>query len=180
MTEATMRNASRRRGGPALLFARKKFFVLLLLAAFAVGGGCLMSGKVISVADGDSLSVLEAGGGSKKIRLYGIDCPELQQAGGREAAAFTEETALFAKVSLTLMHSDRYGRAVAIVTLPDGRVLNEELIRNGHAWVEQRHCRAPQCASWKRLEKKARANRIGLWQAPSPVPPWKWRNLHPR
>jgi hypothetical protein len=68
---------------------------------------------------------------------------------------------------------DRYGRLVAEVTLPDGRVLNEELVRQGWAWWYRRY--APDNATLATLESEAREARRGLWADQKPMAPWEWR-----
>lgn len=153
----------------------KGIIALLLLFAFGAGSGMLLKGRVVSVGDGDSLTVFSASGGRERIRLYGIDCPELDQRGGKEARAFTHSLVFLKEVSLTVMDKDGYGRTVALVTLPDGRSLNEELLRNGHAWVYPAYCKTARCAYWRKLSGQAKANRLGLWRDARPLPPWLWR-----
>jgi len=171
--------AKRRRKGKTPAFLSKRRFLqlalLLLMLAFGLGGGLFLRGRVISVADGDTLTVLTQQGDRQRIRLYGIDCPESNQAGGEAATAFARSHALFAEVELNVMDTDRYGRTVAMVTLPDGSNLNEELVRHGHAWVYDTYCRQPICAQWRTLEKEARTNKKGLWADKNPIPPWDWR-----
>ncbi len=165
---------------PAFL---KTAVLLLLVLACAAGSGLFLRGRVISVTDGDSVTVF-TGRGTRTVRLYGIDCPEGRQAGGPEAAKATERLVLWREVNLETMDTDQYGRAVAILTLAappagsplaGGRSLNEELVAAGHAWVYRRFCRTARCEEWQRLEKEARENKQGLWQAKKPVPPWQWR-----
>jgi len=176
--------ARQRRGArkkPALFLSRrrlKQLVVFFVLLAFGVGGGLFLRGRVISVADGDTLTVFTQEGARRRIRLYGVDCPESLQAGGAEATSFTRSEALFADAEIKVMDTDKYGRSVALVILPDGRTLNEELIRNGHAWVYANYCRIPQCAKWRVLEREARINKRGLWASPNPLPPWAWRKKH--
>lgn len=175
---------SRRRSGYAilgLLIGRRRFkqiVILLLLAALGMGGGLFLRGRVVFVADGDSLEILDSDFQRLRVRLYGIDCPEGRQKGGPEAAAFTRSLTLFEEVRLTVVERDRYQRAVALVTLSDGRSLNEELLRAGHAWFYERYCDLPQCAAWRKLEKEARQARIGLWADKAPRAPWQWRRQH--
>ena len=140
----------------------------------------LPRGTVIAVADGDSLEIAAGDGSHRRARLYGVDCPESRQEGGSAATAFAESLAAQSVVETLVMDTDRYDRDVVIVTLPDGRVLNEELVRAGHAWVYRQHCKAPQCASWNRLEEQARREKRGLWGKAGPEPPWRWRGRHPR
>lgn len=156
--------------------------IKLILAALAsiatLYGGLQLPGKVLSVQDGDTITLLSGKTGLQKVRVYGIDCPESRQQGGMEATAFTQGMVFLEEVSLTVMDKDQYGREVALVTLPDGRTLNEELVREGHAWVYASYCKIPQCARWKYLEAQARREKKGLWAKKNPVPPWRWRKAN--
>lgn len=168
-----------RRASPAGSLRRKILPLvaggLILLAGLFAG-----QGRVISVVDGDTLVVLTGPGTTERVRLYGVDTPELEQRGGPEATAFAEELLLFRKVSLTVMDRDRYDRTVAIVSLKDGRIANAELVREGHAWVYRDYCREALCESWLVLERQAKKQGLGLWRDGRPVEPWKWRRAHPR
>ena len=62
-------------------------------------------------------------------------------------------------------------------SLPDGRSLNQELVRQGMAWHYRRY--APHDSTLSRRESEARAARRGLWSQPNPVPPWEWRSRGP-
>ncbi len=68
---------------------------------------------------------------------------------------------------------DRYGRTVGEVLLPDGQVLNHELLRVGFAWWYRKY--APEDDTLKQLEAEARQAKRGLWADAEPVPPWEWR-----
>ncbi len=72
------------------------------------------------------------------------------------------------------MAVDRYGRTVALVTV-ETTLVNQELVRQGLAWVYARYCKRPVCREWERLEAEAREARRGLWADPRPVPPWEFR-----
>lgn len=69
--------------------------------------------------------------------------------------------------------TERYGSTVAEVILPDGRNLNQELVRAGLAWWYQRYARGATVLA--ALEQEARDAKRGLWSDPRPVPPWEWR-----
>jgi micrococcal nuclease len=69
---------------------------------------------------------------------------------------------------------DRYKRTVAEIILPDGRNLNQELVRARLAWWYRQF--AKRDSVLPALEQEARAAKRGLWSDPSPVPPWEWRN----
>ncbi|MDL2290765.1 thermonuclease family protein [Desulfovibrio sp. OttesenSCG-928-F20] len=158
----------------------KRLVIALLLAALGLGGGFFLRGKVIAVQDGDSLVILNSSFERERVRLYGVDCPEAKQSGGEDATAFTRSLALFQEVQLKVITHDQYKRAVALVTLPDGRSLNEELVRAGQAWVYDQYCDRPQCLAWRLLEKKARVDKRGLWAEQKPIPPWRWRHSSAR
>jgi micrococcal nuclease len=128
--------------------------------------------KVIGISDGDTLTVLHERA-PVKIRLDGVDAPESGQAFGSRARQAASALAFGQLVTVRPTEYDRYGRLVAEVVLPDGRVLNQELVRQGWAWWFQRY--APDNAVLAALEGEAREARRGLWADPKPTPPWDWR-----
>jgi endonuclease YncB( thermonuclease family) len=145
----------------------------LTLLVFLPGLSWAWSGKVVGVTDGDTITVLHAGRG-ERIRLFGIDCPEKRQAFGTRAKQATSAL-VFGKVAeVEPVDQDRYGRTVALVTV-GATLVNEELVRQGLAWVYARYCKRPVCGEWARLEAEAREGRRGLWADPRPVPPWEFR-----
>lgn len=148
--------------------------------AVAAIGFHFTKGRVVQVADGDTLVVHTSMGKTDRIRLYGIDSPELGQRGGDEARAFAEDMLLFSPVSLSVLDKDQYGRGVALVRLEDGRIANEEMVRAGLAWVYRAYCREAFCAKWLALEHQARKQGLGLWRHANPTPPWQWRRANPR
>lgn len=127
---------------------------------------------VIGISDGDTIKVLHDGV-SKRIRLWGIDCPEVKQPFGTRAKQFTGDLAFGKTVTLRVHDVDRYGRQVAEVILPDGRNLNHEIVRAGFAWWYVRYARHDR--DLRNLQAEARAAMRGLWADDNPVPPWEWR-----
>ncbi len=128
-------------------------------------------GKVIAVKDGDTIVVLN----DRKeitVRLEGIDCPESGQAFGNKAKQATSELCFGKMVRLSITGEDRYGRTLAGVTLPDGRVLNQELVSSGYAWWFQKYSDNP---TLRKLEAEAKENTRGLWGDSRSIPPWEWR-----
>ena len=108
------------------------FVVLLLLAAPALAD--TLTGRVVKVADGDTLTILIAGNEQKRIRLSEIDTPERGQPWSRKAKDALTDKVAGATVSVEAVTIDRYGRTVGKVWL-DGRDINRELVAEGHAWV---------------------------------------------
>ena len=130
------------------------------------------SGKVVGVSDGDTITVLQ-NRTPIKVRLHGIDCPEIGQDFGSRAKAFTSELVFGQVVKVVPRDTDRYGRTVADIILADGRILNHELVRAGLAWWYRKY--APDIGTLAELEAAARDAKRGLWSQPNPVPPWEWR-----
>lgn len=149
--------------------------VALLVGSGGAAAAEHFTARVQAVIDGDSLEV-RRGGEVLSLRLYGIDCPEWGQPHGPDAARFTAALVAGRTVTVRGLGVDDYGRLVAEVQLPDGRSLNRELVRAGHAWWYRRYADDAELERW---ESEARGAGRGLWQDPDPVPPWRWRRAHP-
>jgi micrococcal nuclease len=91
------------------------------------------TGKIVGISDGDTISVLRKGK-AVKIRLYGVDAPEKAQPFGTQARKLTGDLALQRDVTVVVQGTDHYVRLVGEVLIPDGRSLNQELVRAGLAW----------------------------------------------
>ena len=152
---------------------RRLLPILLLVFAFPACAADY-SARVIGIADGDTITVLTADKSQGRIRLWGIDAPEIGQDFGSRARQAASSLAFGKHVTIRARATDRYGRTVAEVILPDGRSMNRVMVRQGMAWWYRRY--APHDADLARLESEARAARIGLWSRPNPVPPWNWRH----
>lgn len=132
--------------------------------------------SIMGVRDGDTIVVYRIEDGEKiieVIRLQHIDCPEHNQEFGSEAKAFTESFVKRAKFLYVAESAhDRYGRMIGVVSDDEGRVLNQLLVRNGFAWWYKQYSKD---STYNDAEKAARAEHLGLWSKPSPVPPWEFR-----
>ena len=118
---------------------------------------------------------VEATGPYRQGPAFGIDCPESKQDGGPQPTWFARDAA---NRTVTVIQHDtgRYGRMVADIVLPDGRMLNKELVRSGDAWWYSQYDRND--AELQILEAHAREARLGLWAASNPMPPWEWRKAN--
>ena len=144
---------------------------ILLLPAFAVAAAAL-EGKVVAVADGDTLTVLDGVRQQHRIRLAAIDAPEGGQAFGNRAKQALS-TLCFGKIArIEVTDTDRYGRTVGTVHC-DGLNANAELVRQGMAWVYVQY--AAKDSPLFALEREAREARRGLWSEAAPIAPWEWR-----
>jgi endonuclease YncB( thermonuclease family) len=129
--------------------------------------------KVIGITDGDTLTVLKAKH-QVKIRLNGIDAPESGQDFGSRAKQAASDRAFGKEVTVRVLDKDRYGRTVADTILPNGKSLNQEMVREGMAWWYRHYAPADQTLA--KLEHEAKAAKRGLWSQANPIPPWDWRH----
>lgn len=132
-------------------------------------------GLCVEISDGDTIKVLNKNKKKVRIRLYGIDTPEKQQAFGTRATQSTRALTLKKEVSIQRIDIDRYGREVALVILPDGSMLQEHLLEQGMAWVYPQYCKQDFCDDWNDIEEKAQAKKRGLWFDEDSTAPWEWR-----
>lgn len=136
----------------------------------------VVRGRVVSVADGDSLEIRTADRRRVAVRLFGIDAPEAGQAFGRQARAALGREVQGRDVEIRVVETDKYGRLVGDLYL-EGKWINEEQVSQGWAW---HYVRYSDQVALARAERAARAARRGLWRDEHPVPPWFWRRQHPR
>jgi micrococcal nuclease len=126
--------------------------------------------KCIGVADGDTITVLKDRK-QIRIRLYGIDAPEKNQAFGQQAKNSLSKAAFNKYVKVFPQGTDRYGRTLAWLFVGD-KCLNREMVANGMAWHYAQY--APREQRLASLQSQARTRKIGLWSAAA-TPPWSWR-----
>lgn len=149
-----------------LLFLSPLFLLLVAAAPY------MLTGKIVGVSDGDTVTLLTPEKQQIKIRLLGIDCPEKSQAFGQKAKQFASNMVFQKKVSVRIYDTDRYGRKVGEVLI-NGKSLNKELVRAGFAWQYKQYSKDPDLA---KLEIEARNAKRGLWSDPAPIPPWEFRH----
>jgi endonuclease YncB( thermonuclease family) len=117
------------------------------------------TGKVIGVHDGDTITVMHQGRG-ERIRLHGIDAPEKGQPFTNRAKQFVSDLCYHKEVKVETKGQDRYQPTIADVILPDGKVLNDEIVKAGLAWWFKRY--APNDPTLEGLEFEAREARHWL------------------
>ena len=155
-------------------------YLALCILAFlpqsqAIGGSGHFEALVEFVIDGDSLRV-RADEREVEVRLWGIDAPEYDQPGSKEAKKALQNLVLGKKVTIYPKYRDKYNRLIAIVH-QEGLNVNENLIESGHSWVHVYYCRDGICDRWKRLQDEARKKGQGLWTYENPIPPWRWKAI---
>ncbi|KON79398.1 thermonuclease family protein [Azoarcus sp. PA01] len=144
--------------------------VFALLSAPALGQD-VVSCRVVSIADGDTLICLTAAKEQIKVRLAEIDAPEKRQAFGERSKQSLAELCHKRQAQVRVVDRDRYGRTVGRVICA-GIDANIVQVRRGMAWVYDRYARDPVLP---RLQANAKATRTGLWADAEPVAPWEWR-----
>jgi endonuclease YncB( thermonuclease family) len=152
--------------------------VLFFLTLCAANQAATITGKVVTVADGDTITVMDAGKVQHKIRLSGIDAPEKAQSFGKQSKQNLSDLLFDKDVTVYTRKTDRYGRDVGKV-LVDGLDANLEQVRRGLAWHYKAYLKdqsPDDRLSYAVAEKEALAARQGLWQDAVPVSPWEWRH----
>ncbi|HWS27676.1 MAG TPA: thermonuclease family protein [Xanthomonadales bacterium] len=159
--------------------------VVLSLLGFAAHGATL-AGRVVAVADGDSVTVLDAAKERHKVRLAAIDAPEKGQAFGNRSKQHLSELVFQKEVSVQWRKRDRYGRIVGKVMVqspdcpscPKNLDVGQAQLSVGLAWWYRQHAgeQSPDDRGrYESEESEARARRVGLWRDAAPVPPWDFR-----
>lgn len=156
-------------------------FVCFLLALFLTTPALAIKATVTEVRTCDSILLVDDSGKTVSISLFGVACPD-QGGDNAPPQPFSAEAVGFLRdllprglaVSIHDMRLDTMGRERGhTITLPDGGLVQPALLGAGLAWVTPWHCGA--CGDWKKAEKKARAEGLGLWGEGDPLPPWQWR-----
>lgn len=152
--------------------------LLLALASISLGLAAKdITGRVVAISDGDTLTVLDASKTQHKIRLAGIDAPEKAQPFGTRSRQALSEYAFSKDVTVLVVDVDRYKRVVGIVML-GGKDINQQLVAEGHVWVYRQFLKklpTGKPEAYLEAEQRAKANRAGLWVDKNPTPPWEWR-----
>lgn len=156
----------------------KTIAALLLTLVITTASADTIIGRVVGVADGDTVTVLDAANQQHKIRLSGIDAPEKNQPWGQDSKQSMSDQVYGRQVTVETGKRDRYGREVGKI-LVDGHDANLEQLRRGLAWHYKKYEReqpADDRATYTATEIEARGAQRGLWADSSPVPPWEWRH----
>lgn len=151
------------------------FLVILILLLFFENPlhAATLSGRVVGVHDGDTLTLLDANRHQTKIRLAEIDTPESAQPYGSRAKQALSDLVFGQDIRVDVREQDRYGRTVGRVYVGTTDV-NAAMVSAGAAWVYRQYSHDPELL---RLETEARSAGRGLWSLPEAQrpPPWEWR-----
>ena len=140
----------------------------ILLLAMLYASLFAFNGKVVSIHDGDTITILQ-GKQQIKVRLFGIDAPELKQPYGKKSKQFLANLIAREVVEVEPKGKDRYKRTLGIIRYKD-QDINAQMVLNGYAWVYVKYSKI-----YVDQETTAREKKLGLWQSSNPTPPWEWR-----
>ena len=145
-------------------------------------GSQTLTGRVVRIADGDTVTLLDSTNTQHRIRLEGIDAPESNQAFGAQSKTSLSDMIFDKDVTVIYQKTDQYGRLVGKIIL-DGSDVNLEQIKAGMAWHYKEYQQEQTLEDrdlYARAEDEARAARRGLWQDPDPIEPSAFRREEKR
>lgn len=149
---------------------------ILLLISCSLHAAALQ-GKVVGVADGDTITVLDANNIQHKIRLQGIDAPETAQAFGQKSKQSLSQMVQSKQVTVVYQKKDKYGRTLGKV-FHNGTDVCLEQINLGMAWHYKKYASdqpKEDRETYAQAELAARTKTIGIWKDKNPTPPWEFR-----
>jgi endonuclease YncB( thermonuclease family) len=155
-----------------------QILIVILALVFSIPAWADITGNVVGVADGDTITVLDADRVQHKIRLTGIDAPEKKQAFGNRSKQSLSDMVFDKNVTVETDKRDRYGRELGKV-LADGKDVNLEQVRAGMAWHYKAYVRTQSAIdrqAYADAENEAKDAKRGLWVDADPTPPWEWRH----
>ncbi len=150
---------------------------LLMAALMSMYATCIEADEAYTasatrVSDGDTLWVqASAGGAPRKLRLHGVDAPEICQPGGVAAREALQALVQQQLLTVRVKYQDDYGRGLARVEV-NGQDVAAEMVLAGHAWSYRwRRSLGPYAPQ----EAQARQARAGLFAQPAPELPGDFR-----
>lgn len=155
----------------------KKLIAFIWLCIAMSLNAATLQGKVVSVADGDTITVLDSQKTQHKIRLQGIDAPERAQPFGNKSRQSLHELVHGKQVTVDYQKKDKYGRVVGKILLNNTDVCLEQLKR-GMAWHFKQYANEQpkeDQETYSLAEQQAKTELKGLWKDKQPVPPWEFR-----
>ncbi|WP_020168396.1 MULTISPECIES: thermonuclease family protein [Methylotenera] len=152
---------------------------LLVYLSISSANAELLQARVVGVADGDTITVLDANNTQYKVRLAGIDAPEKKQPFGQVSKRSLSDLVFNKAVTVDWSKHDRYERLVGKVWVNDLDA-NLEQIKRGLAWHYSKYKKEQvfeDRLTYLHAQEDAKTSKAGLWIESNPVPPWDWRKL---
>ena len=143
-------------------------------------------GKVMAIADGDTVTILDSSKTQHKIRLASIDAPERNQPFGNTSTQNRSALLLHKQIRIETEKKDRYGRLVGKIWVEPvdcsgcGMTLDANLaqVTLGLAWWYRDYAHEQSekdQGQYEFAEKDAQTKGVGLWKETEPLAPWDWR-----
>ena len=156
-----------------------KSLLLALTLTFSIQfvNAATLTGKVVGVADGDTITVLDSSNTQYKIRLAGIDAPEKKQAFGNVSKQSLSDLVYGKQVDVDWEKQDRYGRTVGKVFV-NGTNANLVQVKRGLAWYYKKYQNElilDDRLDYLHAQEAAESSKVGLWADSEPTPPWDFR-----
>lgn len=155
----------------------KGLTLISLLLVSALSQAAVVTGKVVGVSDGDTITILDNRMNQHKIRLSGIDAPEKSQPFGQVSKRSLSDLVFSQSVDVEYDQEDRYQRKLGKVIL-GGHDINLEQVRRGYAWHYKAYMKSQPVTDrikYSNAEDAAYQAKDGLWADKNPVPPWEFR-----
>ena len=165
---------------------RKIMFAIFIFSLSIIA--VAVSGKVIRVSDGDTI-LIQSGSQKIRVRMYGIDAPELKQKYGEESKKYLEKRIMDKNVDIKVINQDQYGRKVGKVFYREefkdflkpfykNKDINLEMLETGNAWFYEYHAKHEK--DYRKAFKNAKEQKLGLWKDKNPQNPRNFRLDHRR
>ena len=156
-----------------------KALLLALTLTFSIQfvNAATLTGKVVGVADGDTITVLDSSNTQYIIRLAGIDAPEKKQAFGNVSKQSLSDLVYGKQVDVDWSKQDRYGRTVGKVFV-NGTNANLVQVKRGLAWYYKKYQNElilDDRLDYLHAQEAAESSKVGLWADHEPTPPWDFR-----
>ena len=137
-----------------------------------------ITGQVISITDGDTLTLQDAQHQPHQIRLAGIDAPELAQEFGKQAKTSLSRLALDQQATANCQKPKPHRPGICAVII-GGKDVGLAQIGNGMAWWYQQNAAeltVQTQTNYRQAEFNAKIHRLGFWNSKNPTPPWVGRH----
>lgn len=144
--------------------------ILLLLGVMISTVTFAFQAKVTEILSGDTFVILR-NEGQVKVRMLGIDAPELKQTYGEEAKKYLSQLILNKDIEVKEDKLDKYNRVVGEIFLGEKNI-NIEMLKTGNAWCLRSQ---KDVVQYTDAQKNAKREKKGLWKEENPKSPWKFR-----